>query len=129
MRRFQQRVLTNLHLGLALLALILVQSALLLGLVVGDPLRLERSPFRSAGGGYEDYLHCSSAHQQSLYPAAIMSFRFALLAVTAVYAFRIRNIPDEFSKGSPSDRTRRHGCSMQMEVQTRTGHHEDCPIH
>ena len=91
-RRFQQRVLTNWHLSGGLLLLLLIQTAILLGLVLGNPLRLSLARFDD----HDDYIYCDSTHGNTEYTAAIYSFRFALLLVTAIYSYRIRDIPDDF---------------------------------
>ena len=93
MKQFQQRILTNMHLFGGLAVMLLLQTTLLLGLVFGDPLFMRVSTFDST----RDYAHCSSK-REDVYTAVIMSFRFFLLLVTAVYTFRIRSIPDGFSK-------------------------------
>ena len=57
-------------------------------------------PFDMDLDGYNstmDYYYCSSG-DIALHTGVVMSWRFFLLAVTAVYAFRIRSIPDAFNE-------------------------------
>jgi hypothetical protein len=93
MRQFQQRVLTNFHLLCGLVVLLLLQTAIILGLIFGEPFYLKLSSYDSTS----DYSYCSSDNETA-YTGAIMSFRFFLLAATAIYTFRIRNIPDAFNE-------------------------------
>jgi hypothetical protein len=95
MRQFHKRILTNGHLLSGVCGLMLLEMAILLTLLYGEPLFLERSPFDEAR--HLDYIHCSS-NAPDTWMAVLLAARFALLFVTAIYAFRIRNIPDEFSQ-------------------------------
>ena len=114
-RRFQQRVLTNGHLAAGLLLLLLLQTALLLGLTQSLPMRMQLASYDTTN----DYYYCSADQFDTVYVAVIMVFRFALLAVTAIYSYRIRDIPDNFSQNH-NHTLATH--SQQQQQQQRLGH-------
>ena len=82
------------YLLIILFVLIVLLSALLIGLCVGDPFYLQLSLFDS----WNDYEYCTSKHQMSVRIPLILSVRFSLLLLTTICAYKIRKIPDLFNE-------------------------------
>ena len=86
--------LKNHYLLIILLGLIVVSSAMLIGLCVGNPFYLQLSPFDSTS----DYQYCTSKYQLMLKVPLILSIRFALLLLTTICAYKIRKLPDMYNE-------------------------------
>jgi hypothetical protein len=82
------------YLLIILFGLIVLSSAMLTGLCLGDRFYLELSPFDSTS----DYEYCISKYQLTVYVPLILSTRFALLLLTTIYAYKIRKTPDLFNE-------------------------------
>ena len=82
------------YLLIILFVLIIILSAVLIGLCVGDPFYLQLSSFDS----WNDYEYCTSKHQMSVQIPLIISIRFSLLLLTTICAYQIRKIPDLFNE-------------------------------
>lgn len=82
------------YLLIILFVLIIILSAVLIGLCVGDPFYLQLSSFDSRN----DYEYCTSKHQMSVHISLIISIRFSLLLLTTICAYQIRKIPHLFNE-------------------------------
>jgi hypothetical protein len=87
-------LLKDRYLLIILFGLILLSSAMLTGLCLGDPFYLQLSPFDATS----DYYYCTSKHHLTVYVPLIWSTRFALLLLTTICAYKIRKIPDLFNE-------------------------------
>jgi hypothetical protein len=93
-QRIVKHHLKDLYLLMILLGLIILSSAMLTGLFLGDPFYLQLSPFDSMS----DYQYCTSKYQLTVYVPLILSTRFALLLLMTIWAYKIRKIPDLFNE-------------------------------
>ena len=82
------------YLLIILFVLIIILSAVLIGLCVGDPFYLQLSSFDA----WNDYEYCTSKHQMSVHIPLIISIRFSLLLLTTICAYQIRKIPHLFNE-------------------------------
>lgn len=89
-----KRHLKDRYLLIILFGLIILSSAMLTGLCLGDPFYLQLSRFNSMS----DYQYCTSKYQLHLYVPLILSTRFALLLLTTICAYKIRKISDLFNE-------------------------------
>lgn len=82
------------YLLMILLGLIILSSAMLLGLCVGDPFHLPLIAFDSIS----DYQYCTSKYELIVNVPLTLSTRFALLILTTICAYKIRKTPGLFNE-------------------------------
>ena len=97
-------LLKDSSLSLLLLALLILETALLLGLYFGaGPLESMLQPFGSSDHAYDsvDYFACGSEHDAGLtkiFLPVTISARFLLLGVLALCVFSVRNVPERYNE-------------------------------
>jgi ABC-type branched-subunit amino acid transport system substrate-binding protein len=106
--------LDDTRLLMALAGLLLLESALLVGLSVGAPMSIQLREVKEL----EDYYVCRTDsigdnELSTIYLPAIMATRFALLIATTVVVYGVRNIPDTFSTSHITQDT---SCTMVVHA-------------
>lgn len=82
----------------ALVVMILLEACMLIGLQYGLPMSLEKEEFNDSDDYYSCRAGSDSNQVQTVYIPVTISTRFALLVLTAVMAFRVRNLPDVYNE-------------------------------
>ena len=84
---------------LMLFGLVAIEVGMLLGLAVGLPMSIRLREY----GTLEDYYVCRTSSEtenelNTIYLPVIMVTRFALILVTTVVVYRVRDLPDQFNE-------------------------------